>query len=282
MFNWIKPLVKSTVSKIRERSRRRREGAGANLVKNLFRVKPPNLTEFCKFAAQRGWSLQEFLDGLQYFLYEEGLFVDEPDAAERVATPPPRYFESYNPNEPYDEALYQFFDTALRENIEEVANLRPHPTRPLGGEIRRPQTFEEFCRFAAQRLWDMDEFRNGFARHRYERGIGPQPPANLLDRLDQLLGGPAPPGFYDAYNPDDPILSDYALTCYLYDVQQYQETFGRYFPEYLEAHQQLVNHKQRKNFVFLQHKENGQEQICLVVFICSWLKIQAILTNTLL
>ena len=188
MFNWIKPLVKSTVSKIRERSRsRRREGAGANLVKNLFRVKPPNPAEFCKFAAQRRWSLQEFLDGLQYHLYEEGFFVNEPDAAELVATPPPRYFESYNQNDPYDDRLYQLFDTALRENIEEIANLRP-PTRPLGGAIRRPQTFEEFCRFAAQRLWEMDEFRNGFARHRYERGIGPQLPANLLDRLDQLLG----------------------------------------------------------------------------------------------
>ena len=64
-FNWIKPLVKNAVRKIRG------TGAGANLVKNLFRVKPPNLTEFCKFAAQRRWSLQEFLDALQYFFMKK-------------------------------------------------------------------------------------------------------------------------------------------------------------------------------------------------------------------
>ena len=58
------------------------------------------MDEFCKFAAQRGWSLEEFIKGYQYHLYEEGAFDHIPDAAQRVATQPPRFFESFNPNEP--------------------------------------------------------------------------------------------------------------------------------------------------------------------------------------
>ena len=100
-FDWLKPVIIEGYTTI--------WGRGLNDDPR----KPNTLEDFCIFAAQKAWTMDDFKKGLQWFLHECGNF---PQFTNPPPYPKPFGYESeYDPRDMYDASLARMFMDTVQE-----------------------------------------------------------------------------------------------------------------------------------------------------------------------